>query len=307
MRLTLAITAIVILLGLNPAFGEDRISDEERVLNIAAKALKDIKALTPKELQEISESGEQEYLIISIQPYEEYVLGHVPGAIHLSIDYGNLGETTSCLPKDKSIIVVSSNGQESCRLALVLRQLGYDAAYVQMGMNGYNRLYAGSGAYMGDIDGDLSTESIDLVETSPLENFSEKDDGELIIEKIQNNVKQPRPFYITAYDLQEMDDVVLLSLQTAEDYAKGHIPGAINIPGPDFFAGDNRLLRLPRDKKIIVTCYTGHHSSLATTMLNQMGYEAYTLSWGVAGWNHSSMDAQTKMLLTKGFAFEVAK
>ncbi|WP_425481174.1 rhodanese-like domain-containing protein [Desulfurispirillum indicum] len=42
-------------------------------------------------------------------------------------------------------------------------------------------------------------------------------------------------------------------MQSAEDYAKGHILGTINIPGADFLNGDKRLLQLPKDKKITVT------------------------------------------------------
>jgi len=286
-----------------------RKSDEERIMAATAKAMKGDSSLSAAKLNELIKNKEPGYMIISLQSPEEYRNGHIPGAVHLPIDLADLPGALKQLPKDKTIAVVSANGQEACKITLVLRQLGYEAKNVMLGMNAYNRLYAGAGAYLGDIDGKISTEAGTLPPASPQPTYSDGlSDEALILRNTEAYAKLFRPFNITAYDLlAARDDAVLISMQMPADYAKGHIPGTINIPGPDFLAGDQRLLQLPKDKKIIVTCYIGHYSSLGTMMLNQMGYEAYSLTWGLSGWNIEALGDEIKTAITKGFGFETVK
>ncbi|RMD94015.1 MAG: rhodanese-like domain-containing protein [Calditrichaeota bacterium] len=79
------------------------------------------------------------------------------------------------------------------------------------------------------------------------------------------------------------NDYFILSVRKPEDYAKGHIPGAINIFWRDIGKAEN-IAKLPKDKKIAVYCYTGHTGAVATTLLNVMGYEAYDIKWGIMAW-----------------------
>lgn len=307
MQLQVLIVLMFVLAANCYALDPNSKSDEERILEITAKTMSGNSTVNAAKLNELAKTKDPNHLIVSLQTLEEYNNGHIPGAVHLPVDLSDLSKSIKQLPKDKTIILVSSNGQEACKIGLILRQLGYDAKYARLGMNAYNRLYAGSGAYMGDIDGQISQETADLPAASPQMNYSKIADEELIIRNTEAYAKQLRPFNVSAYDLQGFDDAVLLSLQMPGDYAKGHIPGTINISGPDFLAGDNRLLTLPKDKKIIVTCYIGHYSSLGAMLLNQMGYEAYSLAWGLSGWNIGAMNADTRVPLTKGSGFEVEK
>ncbi len=79
------------------------------------------------------------------------------------------------------------------------------------------------------------------------------------------------------------NDYFVLSVRTAEHYAIGHIPGAINIPWRDIAKTEN-LAKLPTDQKIAVYCYTGHTAGIATTILNSLGYEAYNMKYGIMAW-----------------------
>jgi rhodanese-related sulfurtransferase len=76
---------------------------------------------------------------------------------------------------------------------------------------------------------------------------------------------------------------VIVSVRAADAYAKGHIPGAINIPLADL-AKPESLAKLPTDKKIVVYCYTGHTGSQATAILNLLGYDASNLKFGMTSW-----------------------
>ncbi|HEY5997133.1 MAG TPA: rhodanese-like domain-containing protein, partial [Candidatus Deferrimicrobiaceae bacterium] len=90
---------------------------------------------------------------------------------------------------------------------------------------------------------------------------------------------------VYAKAVQEHDPgYVLVSLQRPEDYADGHVPGAIDIPPADL-AKPESLGRLPRDRKIVLACYIGHWGGSAALFLNQLGYEAYDMRFGTLGWN----------------------
>ena len=69
----------------------------------------------------------------------------------------------------------------------------------------------------------------------------------------------------------------LLDVRTAEEFAAGHIPGAVNIPVDDL---RSRLGDLPKDGKIAAYCKVGQRGYLATRILNQSGFAAMNVSGG---------------------------
>jgi NADPH-dependent 2,4-dienoyl-CoA reductase/sulfur reductase-like enzyme/rhodanese-related sulfurtransferase len=69
----------------------------------------------------------------------------------------------------------------------------------------------------------------------------------------------------------------LLDVRTAQEYAAGHIPGAVNIPVDDL---RTRLDELPRDVKIAAYCQVGQRGYLATRILLQADFSAENLSGG---------------------------
>jgi rhodanese-related sulfurtransferase len=79
------------------------------------------------------------------------------------------------------------------------------------------------------------------------------------------------------------NDPTIISLRSAEDYAKGHISGAVNMSVTQLFSADN-LATIPPDKDVVVVCYTGQTASQATAALNMLGYDAYTLLFGMSSW-----------------------
>lgn len=79
------------------------------------------------------------------------------------------------------------------------------------------------------------------------------------------------------------NDPMRIDIRQAADYEKGHIPGAINMPGTSIFTPEN-LAKLPKDKAIVLNCYTGQTASQATAALRMMGYDAYNLLYGIPSW-----------------------
>ncbi len=79
------------------------------------------------------------------------------------------------------------------------------------------------------------------------------------------------------------NDPFRVDIRQAADYEKGHIPGAINMPGGSVFTAEN-LAKLPKDKPIVLNCYTGQTASQATAGLRLLGYDAYNLLYGIPSW-----------------------
>ncbi len=75
---------------------------------------------------------------------------------------------------------------------------------------------------------------------------------------------------------------LLIDIRSAEDYAKGHIKGAVNIP---FAKVGEYLDKLPADKEIIEYCYTGQTAGQTVPIMNMYGLKAKSLNLGFAtGW-----------------------
>ena len=82
----------------------------------------------------------------------------------------------------------------------------------------------------------------------------------------------------------------VVDVRQPEDYEKGHVPGAINIP-LDVLFHPASLETLPvAGDPIVLVCYSGHMESMALGGLAALGYEPYALRFGMIGWN-----AETKV------------
>ena len=89
--------------------------------------------------------------------------------------------------------------------------------------------------------------------------------------------------YANLNDGDTSNDPFMVDIRAAADFAKGHMPGAINIASKDLFTAEN-LAKLPKDRQIVVNCYSGQTASQTTAGLRMMGYDAYNLLYGIPGW-----------------------
>jgi rhodanese-related sulfurtransferase len=238
----------------------------------------DIKA---SDLQMRIATGDAPY-IVSLRGAEDYAQGHIPGAVNLAFS-----ELTT-LPKDKEILLYCYTGQSSSFGTAVLGVLDYDVQNLLYGMSGWS---ADPAVYVSRFDPEKDQGSYQVETTAneagtydypKLDNTASNNKDEIIKAAALTVV----PKYITAADLNmkiaQDKDMTILSVRSAEDYAAGHIPRAINF-GLSSLA-DN-LGKLDPDAPVYVYCYTGDSAAQAAALLQMLGYDAYSLKFGMCSWS----------------------
>ncbi len=82
---------------------------------------------------------------------------------------------------------------------------------------------------------------------------------------------------VTWKDISRETGSFILDVRTRQEFAAGSIPGSVNIPVDEL---REYLDRVPRDRKIIITCAAGLRGYLASRMLTQNGFDDV---WNLAG------------------------
>ena len=87
--------------------------------------------------------------------------------------------------------------------------------------------------------------------------------------------------------------VIILDVRTVDEYAEGHIKGAILI---DQFQSDfveQAQAKLPKEKTIAVYCRSGRRSANAADKLADVGYKCVNLKGGIIAWKEAGMPVIT--------------
>ena len=86
------------------------------------------------------------------------------------------------------------------------------------------------------------------------------------------------------------DNFVVVDVREAEDYGKGHIPGAINVPRDRWENPEG----LSKDKTNIVYCYSQqcHLAANACVQFASRGYPVMELEGGFAVWKEHQHDIE---------------
>ena len=83
--------------------------------------------------------------------------------------------------------------------------------------------------------------------------------------------------------MAEETDYMILDVRTLEEFAAGHIPGAINIPNEEI--GTAQIPELPdQDQLILVYCRSGNRSKQASEKLAALGYTNIVEFGGINSW-----------------------
>jgi len=84
-------------------------------------------------------------------------------------------------------------------------------------------------------------------------------------------------------------DVIILDVRTPEEFASGHIEGALNI---DFNGGDfaNEITRLNPSENYAIYCRSGSRSGQAASIMHKAGFhDVSNLNGGVIDWTDAGL------------------
>ncbi len=235
------------------------------------------------DLKEMVDAKDASIYIYSVRKAEDYNKGHIEGAVNNP--FGNaMAADFSNLPKDKTIVVYCYTGQTAAQVSASLRLMGYDAVSLNGGMGMSANAPMGWANNGFPVVSEVTTKLDALYANMPEHIFkiAEKEFVDMAIAGTP---------------------MTILDIRTAEDYAKGHVKGAVNVPwGP---AIAENLASIPTDKPVFLYCYTGQTAGQAVVTLNVAGIEARSVN---LGWNFgiSKVEGVAAVTVTDASAFEGA-
>jgi rhodanese-related sulfurtransferase len=89
------------------------------------------------------------------------------------------------------------------------------------------------------------------------------------------------------------DDLVVLDVRTPEEYAEGHLDGAVLV---DFYDADfaDQLAALDTDVPYLVYCRSGNRSGQTLDMMQQLGFtSAVDVDGGIVAWSSAGLPVTT--------------
>lgn len=254
-----------------------------------------VPTIAAADLLTIVTSKDPGYQIVSVRSAEDYAKGHIEGAINIPFKAIAAEENLAKLDPNKKIVVVCYTGHTASEANMFYNMLGYDAVTLKFGMSGWTNdenVYALGALPSGKAAGYPTTTEVPAAAGGfdlPAVAEDYEDVRAAILGQAEAYFASELPFTISPEDVynvvQSKDPgYQILSVRKGEDYAKGHIEGAINAPWTTV-ADPAVLSQLDPNKKVIVYCYTGHTGGEVAMFLNLMGYEAINMKFGMSGWN----------------------
>lgn len=294
------VLAVLLLVGLSTAL----YAQNPATSTLATRKATEYLANMPADSYKISESAfiekvkaGENIMILDIRQAADYNKGHVKGAVNAPFG-PDMGSFLAKLPKDKPVMLYCYTGQTAGQAVALLNIAGVQARSVNLGFTLGISKVPGVAAYLETtpnafpatgatydpalkkIFADYFTGLAKVNGTIYANNIIAEDEAKKLID-----AKDP--------------GIQVVSVRSAADYAKGHIKGAINIPwGKGMQAGFSVL---PKNKKLIVYCYTGQTAGQTVAALRVMGYDAVSLRGGMgmpsnapSGWANKGFPVVTE-------------
>jgi rhodanese-related sulfurtransferase len=100
-------------------------------------------------------------------------------------------------------------------------------------------------------------------------------------------------------NIKQGSDIVVVDVRMAEDFQKGHIPGAINLPNDkwDTYEG------LQKDRLNVLYCYTQvcHLAATAAVQFARQGYPVMEMDGGFEAWKENDLEVESGVSASKAW------
>ena len=246
----------------------------------------------------------QKLYLMDIRKKADYDAGHIDGAKNVEFAAWAAPENLdalSKLPSDTKIIVICYTGNTAAQTTAGLRMLGYEAYALQAGMNGWAQS-ATTAATVADLQNtsypDFTTPAAPAAPAAPGTTLDKPsaDDYKVIADKasaVMTAMPTSGDFALNTVTAPKLSELIggsnkpyVLDIRKTNTYNAGHIQDAVSVEFMAIAVPDNLKL-LPKDKKVVVPCYTGNTAGQAVMILEMLGYDAATLKYGMMSWDGS--------------------
>ena len=88
---------------------------------------------------------------------------------------------------------------------------------------------------------------------------------------------------------------VVVDVRTPDEFSKGHIVDAVNIPAPQITANNISQIEKHKDAPTIVVCESGMRAPAAASALSKAGFtRVFVLRGGLASWRGENLPVTKK-------------
>jgi rhodanese-related sulfurtransferase len=116
--------------------------------------------------------------------------------------------------------------------------------------------------------------------------------GMLLAPLVGKGMGGPWVSTLQATQLMNREDALVVDLRAADEYARGHILGARNVPLADLARRASELEKF-KSKPVIVHCASGNTAGGAVALLRKSGFgNVLNLSGGYAAWQQAGLPVE---------------
>jgi len=232
--------------------------------------------LDPAKAKELLTGNESKYLVIDLRSAEDYGKGHVKGAVNIPL--AQLPQNLDKLPMDKTLMLYCYTGQTSSLAMVPLKYYGYKVVNISRGFPSVEKA-----GFAVDSTAVAFTPVAAKAPADPKTAAAQ----EGLKEVLDSLVKQfaAKTLIVPGKDVKTLVDAAadkyhIVDLRSAEDYAKEYVKGAVSVPLATLA---DAMKSFPKDKTIVVYCYSGQTAAMATVPLKAEGFKLISISTGFPG------------------------
>lgn len=233
------------------------------------------------------------YYIMDLRAADAFAAGHIEGAVNTT--YGTL--LADAQNATKPILIVCYTGQSAGHAVMALRLSGFaDAKVLKWGMSGWSSLTQGPWAgSIGDAAiGHSSWTMGPVAETTTFEaptfETTATEGAEILAERVEFMLANGFSGVNSTDVLAAPDNFFVNNYWAATDTEHyGHIAGAVRIQ--PLTIANEEFLFLDPDKPVVSYCWTGQTSSMLTSYLTILGYDAKSLKFGANGMIYDDLES----------------
>jgi len=237
-------------------------------------------------------------VLISVCAPDDYASARIPKSVNIPRGaFWKPANLAKLPPKDKLIVTYCYTGTGAIGPATVLNLMGYNAMQLEWGTMGWSKNDAalGPATRFPESAQNYPVDETPLVTAAawayPAVVTGKTELADILIARGDAVEAADKSVSMTAEAVQGLltdtnpaNDPFVVDARKPEDYAKGHIKGALNIPAGEMYKPAS-LAKLPLGRRIVIADYNGQYAVGISYMLSIMGYNARGLQFGMMGWS----------------------